>query len=88
MAIYQYIGINCQHSFEAIQQDPNNPQKICPECNEETLGIAINSSPQVRGPDHFIKGGKDSLIAIDLNKKYKKASCFINSQNKQDARGK
>ena len=76
MAIYDYECSACGHAFEAVQQDPNNPQKVCPECKQETLK-KVFSSPRITHKFSLLDGGREAPIYKDLNKKYKDAAASM-----------
>jgi putative FmdB family regulatory protein len=37
MPTYDYVCDSCRHEFEAFESIKADPQKVCPECSEETL---------------------------------------------------
>jgi putative FmdB family regulatory protein len=37
MPTYDYICDSCQHEFEAFESIKANPQKVCPQCQAESL---------------------------------------------------
>ena len=37
MPTYDYVCDSCQHEFEAFESIKANPQKVCPQCQAESL---------------------------------------------------
>ncbi len=47
MPTYDYICDSCKHEFEAFESIKADPQKLCPECHEETLRRKIGAGAAI-----------------------------------------
>lgn len=60
MPIYEYECKKCGHRFESLQKSSDEPLKICPSCEAESLTKLISSAGfQLKGTGWYVTDFKD-----------------------------